>query len=86
MTRQPARHEYHACYPLQAGKPGMQPVVGNTHGTHVELVVSSFQKILRDSQLTWYVTYGVGNPDLFSIFLSIYIKRKHGFCGHDFVP
>ena len=55
MTIQPARHECHACCPLQAEKPGIQPVVGNTHGTHVEQVVSSFQKILRGSQLTWYV-------------------------------
>ena len=54
MTIQPARHECHACCPLQAEKPGIQPVVGNTHGTHVEQVVSSFQKILRGSQLTWY--------------------------------
>jgi len=54
MTIQPALHESHACCPLQAEKPGNQPVVGNTHGTHVEQVVSSFQKILRDSQLTWY--------------------------------
>jgi len=55
MTIQPARHECHACCQLQAEKPGIQPVVGNTHGTHVEQVVSSFQKILRGSQLTWYV-------------------------------
>jgi len=54
MTIQPTRHECHACYPLQAGQPGIQPVVGNTHDTHVEQVVSSFQKILRGSQLTWY--------------------------------
>jgi len=54
MTIQPARHECHACYPLQAEKPGIHHVVGNTHGTHVEQVVSSFQKILRGSQLTWY--------------------------------
>jgi len=51
---QPARHECHACCPLQAEKPGIQPVVGNTHDTHVEQVVSSFQKILRGLQLTWY--------------------------------
>jgi len=54
MTIQPARLECHACCPLHAEKPGIQPVVGNTHGTHVEQVVSSFQKILRSSQLTWY--------------------------------
>jgi len=54
MTIQPARHECHACCPLQAEKPGIQPVVGNTHDTHVEQVVSSFQKIFRGSQLTWY--------------------------------
>jgi len=52
---QPARHECHACCPLQAEKPGIQPIVGNTHGTHVEQVVSSFQKILRGSQLSWYM-------------------------------
>ena len=57
MTVQPARHECHACCPLQAEKPGIQPVLGNTHGTHVEQVVSSFQKILRGSQLTWYYQY-----------------------------
>jgi len=55
MTIQPARHECHACCPLQAEKPGIQPVVGNTDGTHVEQVISSFQKILRGSQLTWYL-------------------------------
>jgi len=57
MTIQPARHECHACYPLHAEKPGIQPVVGNTHGTRVEQVVSSFQKILRGSQLTWYIAF-----------------------------
>jgi len=57
MTIQPARHECHACGPLQAEKPGIQLVVGNTRGTHVEQIVSSFQKILRGSQLTWYFTY-----------------------------
>jgi len=55
MTIQPARHQFHACCPLQAEKPGIQPVVGNTHGTHVEQVVSSFQKNPRGSQLTWYI-------------------------------
>ena len=59
MTIQPARHECHTCCPLQAEKPGIQPVVGNTHGTHVEQVVSSFQKILRGSQLTWYTLEGL---------------------------
>jgi len=53
-TIQPARHECHACCPLQAEKLGIQPVVGNTRGTHDEQVVSSFLKILRGSQLTWY--------------------------------
>jgi len=53
MMIQPARHECHACCPLQAEKQGIQPVVGNTRGTHVEQVVSSFQKFLRGSQLTW---------------------------------
>jgi len=52
---QPAQHECHACCPLQAEKPGIQPIVGNTHDTRVEQVVSSFQKILRGSQLTWYL-------------------------------
>jgi len=33
MTIQPARHECLACCPPQAEKPGIQPVVGNTHGT-----------------------------------------------------
>jgi len=56
MTIRPARHECHACCPLQAEKPGIQPVVGNTHGSHVKQVVSTFQKILRGSQLTWYRT------------------------------
>jgi len=64
----PARHECHACCPLQVEKPGIQPVAGNTHGSHhetitivlvscshVKQVVSSFQKILRSSQLTWYI-------------------------------
>jgi len=54
-TIQPARHECHACGPLQAEKPGIQPVVGNTHGSRVMQVVSSFQKILRGSQLTSYI-------------------------------
>jgi len=38
MTIQPARHECHACCPQQAEKPGIQSVVGNTHGTPVEQV------------------------------------------------
>jgi len=54
MTIQPARHECHTCCPLQAEKPWIQPLVGHTHGTHVEQVVSSFQKIHTGSQLTWY--------------------------------
>jgi len=61
MTIQPARHECHACCPPQAEKPGIQPVVGNMHDTHVEQVVSSFQKILRGSQLTWYFWLLRGN-------------------------
>ena len=32
-----------------------KPVVDNTRGTRVEQVVSPFQKILRGSQLTWYI-------------------------------
>jgi len=44
MTIQPARHQCHTCCPLQAEKTGIQPVVGNTHDTHVEQVVSSFQE------------------------------------------
>jgi len=63
-TIQPARHECHACGPLQAEKPGTQPVVGNTHGSHVKQVVSSFQKILRGSQLTWYLK---GRTECFQI-------------------
>jgi len=71
MTIQPARHEVHACYPLQAEKSGIQPVVGNPHGTHVEQVVSSFQKILRGSQLTWYITKRN----------ALIVKMKHLFQG-----
>jgi len=52
MKIQPARHECLTCCPLQAEKPGIQPAVGHMHGTHVEQVVSLFQKILRGSQLT----------------------------------
>jgi len=55
MTIQPARPEGHASCPLHAEKPGIQPIVGSTQGTHAEQVVSSYQKILRGSQLTWYV-------------------------------
>jgi len=57
MTIQPARHECHACCPLQAEKHNIVLVVGNTHGTHVVQVLSSFQKILRGSQLTWYTKW-----------------------------
>ena len=46
MTIQPARHERHACCPLQAEKPGIQPVEGNTHDSHVKKVLSSYRKIL----------------------------------------
>ena len=52
MTIQPARHEWHACCLLRAGFVAFQPVADNTCGTRVEQVVSSFQKILRGSQLT----------------------------------
>jgi len=62
MTIQSSRHECHACCPQQAGKPGIQPVVGKTQGTHVEQVVSSFQKILRGLQLTWYI-WSYMNPE-----------------------
>jgi len=55
MRIQPARHECHACCPLQAEKLGIQSVVGNTHGSHVKQVVSSFQEMLRGSQLAWYL-------------------------------
>jgi len=51
-TIQPARHECYACCLLRAGFLAFQPVVDNTRGTRVEQVVSSFQKILRGSQLT----------------------------------
>jgi len=54
MKMQPARHECHACCLLRARFLAFQPVVDNTRGTRVEQVVSSFQKILRGSQLTWY--------------------------------
>jgi len=53
-TIQPARHECHACCLLRAGFLAFQPVADNMRGTRVEQVVSSFQKILRGSQLTWY--------------------------------
>jgi len=55
MTVQPARHGWHTCCPLQAENPGIQHIVSNTHVTHVEQVVSSFQKILRSLQLTRYI-------------------------------
>jgi len=43
------------CCLLWAGFLAFQHVVDNTRGTRVEQVVSSFPKILRDSQLTWYL-------------------------------
>jgi len=52
MMIQPAWHESHSCCLLRAGFPAFQPVLDNTHCTRVEQVVSSFQKILRGSQLT----------------------------------
>jgi len=52
MTIQPARH---ACCVLRAGFLAFQPVADNTRGTRDGQVVSSFQKILRGSQLTWYI-------------------------------
>jgi len=55
MTIQPPRHECHACCLLRAEFLAFHPVADNTRGTRVEQVVSSFQKILRGSQLTWYV-------------------------------
>jgi len=55
MTIQPARHECHACCLLRAIFLAFQPVVDNTRGTRVEQVVSSFHKIFRGSQLTWYI-------------------------------
>jgi len=54
MAIQPARHECHACCLLRAGFLAFQPVVDNTRGTRVGQVISSFQKILRGSQLTRY--------------------------------
>jgi len=54
VTIQPARYECHACCLLRAGVLPFQPVVDNTPGTRVGQVVSSFQKILSCSQLTWY--------------------------------
>ena len=63
MTIQSARHECHACCLLQAGFLAFQPLVDNTRGTRVERVVSSFQKILRGSQLTWYcITFYIPSP------------------------
>jgi len=53
-TIQPPRHKYHASCLLRAEFLAFQPVLDNTRGTRVEQVVSSFQKILRGSQLTWY--------------------------------
>jgi len=53
-TIQPAWHECNACCLLRARFLAFQPVADNTRGTRVEQVVSSFQKILRGSQLTWY--------------------------------
>ena len=61
---QPARHECRACCPLRVGFLAFQPVVDNTRGTHVEQVVSSFQKILRDSQLIWYIEPQKSIPQL----------------------
>jgi len=61
MTIQPARHECHACCLLRAGFLAFQPVVDNRRGTRVEQVVSSYQKILRGSQLTWYVRVRSGS-------------------------
>jgi len=55
MTIQRVRHKYHACCLLRARFLAFQPVVDNTRGIRVEQVVSSFQKILRGSQLTWYI-------------------------------
>jgi len=55
-TIQPARHECHARCLLRAGFLAFQTVVDNTCGPRVEQVVSSFQKLFRGSQLTWYST------------------------------
>jgi len=52
MTMQPARHECDASCLLQVEKLGNQLVAGNMRGTHVKRVASSFQTILRGSQLT----------------------------------
>jgi len=82
MTIQPARRECHACCPPpQAEKPGIQPVVGNTHGTHVEQVASSFQKILRGSQLTWYMHLLSYISYAFIIFYQTFVCDIVGFCG-----
>jgi len=54
MTMQPARHECYACCLQRDGFLAFQPVVDNKRGTRVEQVASSFQKILRGSQFTWY--------------------------------
>jgi len=71
MTIQPARHECHACCLLLAGYLAFQPVVDNTRGTRVGQVVSSFQKILRGSQLTWYWEL---------IILAILLKFTDSYC------
>ena len=69
MMIQPARHECHACCLLRAGFLAFQPVVDNTRGTRVGQVVSSFQKILRGSQLTWYMTTPLLNTVLLALTL-----------------
>jgi len=85
MTIQPARHGCHACGLLRAGFLAFQPVVDNTR---VEQVVSSFQKILRGSQLTWYlmsrsVTHGEVESSTYQIYDAVpkYRLKKNNSAG-----
>jgi len=50
-----ARHECLAFCLLRAIFQDFEPIVGNTHITHVKVVALSFQEILRGSQLTRYI-------------------------------
>jgi len=70
MTIQPAWHASHACCLLRAGFLAFQPAADNTRGTRVEEVASSFQKILRGSQLTWYDSYKLYLCQLFIFILT----------------
>jgi len=80
MTIQPARHECHACCLLRAGFLAFQPVVDNTRGTRVGQVVSSFQNILRGSQLTWYLIMGL--DQYFGFTLRLRVSERFGNGTH----